>query len=169
MGAAIAKDWASLGAEVCVADINEEGIAAVAEEIRAAGGSATHISLDVTSEEQAKAAVAHVVAQFGEINLLLNNAGVNKPTIFPDTPQENYDFIMGVNAWGKFNVMKWTAQQMIDQGKRDYLEEGRRIRMAQADDILKLESIKSNKLRELNTIGIDQRYITSLERKKVLL
>ena len=63
MGAAIAKDWASLGAEVCVADINEEGIAAVAEEIRAAGGSATHISLDVTSEEQAKAAVAHVVAR----------------------------------------------------------------------------------------------------------
>ncbi|MEC8504185.1 MAG: SDR family NAD(P)-dependent oxidoreductase, partial [Actinomycetota bacterium] len=51
MGAAIAKDWASLGAEVCVADINEEGIASVAEEIRAAGGSATHISLDVTSEE----------------------------------------------------------------------------------------------------------------------
>ena len=36
MGAAIAKDWASLGAEVCVADINEEGIASVAEEIRAA-------------------------------------------------------------------------------------------------------------------------------------
>ena len=52
MGAAIAKDWASLGAEVCVADINEEGIASVAEEIRAAGGSATHFSLDVTSEEK---------------------------------------------------------------------------------------------------------------------
>lgn len=121
MGAAIAKDWASLGAEVCVADINEEGIASVAEEIRAAGGSATHISLDVTSEEQAKAAVAHVVAEFGEINLLLNNAGVNKPTIFPNTPKDNYDFIMGVNAWGKFNVMKWAAQQMIEQGTRDYV------------------------------------------------
>lgn len=75
----------------------------------------------MTSEEQAKAAVAHVVAEFGEINLLLNNAGVNKPTIFPNTPQENYDFIMGVNAWGKFNVMKWTAQQMIEQGTRDYV------------------------------------------------
>ncbi len=106
---------------MCVADINQEGIASVAEEIRAAGGSATHFSLDVTSEEQAKAAVAHVVAEFGEINLLLNNAGVNKPTIFPNTPKDNYDFIMGVNAWGKFNVMKWAAQQMIDQGTRDYV------------------------------------------------
>ncbi|MEY2899855.1 MAG: hypothetical protein RL247_21, partial [Actinomycetota bacterium] len=73
MGAAIAKHWAAQGAEICVADINEEGIAAVAQEIRDAGGTATHIKLDVTDEAQAEAAVAHVVKEFGEINLLLNN------------------------------------------------------------------------------------------------
>lgn len=118
MGAAIAKHYAAQGAAVCVADINVDGISAVAEEIRAAGGQATHIALDVTSEEQAEAAVAHTVSEFGEINLLLNNAGVNKPTIFPDTPKENYDFIMNVNAWGKFNVMKQVSKQMIAQGPR---------------------------------------------------
>ena len=105
---------------MCVADINEDGISQVAQEIRDAGGTATHIKLDVTSEDQADAAVAHVVGEFGEINLLLNNAGVNKPTIFPNTPKSNYDFIMGVNAWGKFNVMRAVSQQMIAQGKRDY-------------------------------------------------
>ena len=120
MGAAIAKHWAAQGAEICVADINEEGIAAVAQEIRDAGGTATHIKLDVTDEAQAEAAVAHVVKEFGEINLLLNNAGVNKPTMFPDTPKDNYDFIMNVNAWGKFNVMRAVSKQMIAQGKRDY-------------------------------------------------
>ena len=121
MGAAIAKHWAAQGAAVCVADINEEGIAKVAQEIRDAGGLATHFKLDVTDEDQAIAAVAHVVKEFGEINLLLNNAGVNKPTIFPDTPKENYDFIMNVNAWGSFNVMKQVSKQMIAQGARkDY-------------------------------------------------
>lgn len=121
MGAAIAKDWASQGAAVCIADINEDGIKQVAEEIRAAGGQATHCKLDVTSEKEAVAAVDCVVKEFGEINLLLNNAGVNKPTIFPDTPKDNYDFIMSVNAWGKFNVMRAVSNQMIAQGKRDYI------------------------------------------------
>lgn len=116
MGAAIAVHWAAQGAAVCVADLNEDGVAQVAEDIRAAGGLATHFKLDVTSEEQAIDAVAHVVKEFGEINLLLNNAGVNKPTMFPDTPKENYDFIMGVNAWGAFNVMKQVSKQMIAQG-----------------------------------------------------
>ena len=121
MGAAIAKHWAAQGASVCVGDLNEEGVANVAKEINDAGGTATHIRLDVTSEADAKAAVAHTVAQFGEINLLLNNAGVNKPTIFPNTPKDNYDFIMNVNAWGVFNVMKETSLQMIEQGARkDY-------------------------------------------------
>ena len=120
MGAAIAKHWAAQGAAICVADINEEGVAAVAQEIRDAGGTATHFKLDVTNEEQAEAVVAHVVKEFGEINLLLNNAGVNKPTMFPDTPKDNYDFIMNVNAWGKFNVMRAVSKQMIAQGKRDY-------------------------------------------------
>ena len=116
MGAAIAHNWAQQGAAVCVADLNEDGVKQVAQEIRDAGGQATHLKMDVTSEADAEAAVKHVVAEFGEINLLLNNAGVNKPTMFPDTPKENYDFIMSVNAWGAFNVMKQVSKQMIAQG-----------------------------------------------------
>ena len=94
MGAAIAKDWASPEPKCGVLPISmEEGIASVVEEIRAAGGSATHIVLDVTSEEQAKAAVAHVVAEFGEINLLLNNAGSTSRRFSP-TPRRRTTTIM---------------------------------------------------------------------------
>jgi meso-butanediol dehydrogenase/(S,S)-butanediol dehydrogenase/diacetyl reductase len=121
MGAAIARHWAAQGAAVCLGDLNVDGVAEVAESIRQAGGEATHVRLDVTSEEDAKAAIDHTVKEFGELNLLLNNAGVNKPTMFPDTPKENYDFIMAVNAWGKFNLTKWAAKQLIEQGPRkDY-------------------------------------------------
>ena len=43
MGAAIAKDWAAQGAAVCVADLNEDGVKQVAQDIRDAGGQATHL------------------------------------------------------------------------------------------------------------------------------
>jgi meso-butanediol dehydrogenase/(S,S)-butanediol dehydrogenase/diacetyl reductase len=54
MGAAIAKNWAAQGASVCVADLNEDGVKQVAQEIRDAGGTATHFKMDVTSEEMPK-------------------------------------------------------------------------------------------------------------------
>jgi meso-butanediol dehydrogenase / (S,S)-butanediol dehydrogenase / diacetyl reductase len=120
MGAAVAKHWAAQGAKVCLADINVDGVAEVAAEINDAGGDATHVALDVTDEEQAEAAVQHTVEAFGSINVLLNNAGVNKPKFFLDVTKENYDFIMGINAWGKLNVMQKTAKQMVAQGPRDF-------------------------------------------------
>jgi meso-butanediol dehydrogenase/(S,S)-butanediol dehydrogenase/diacetyl reductase len=120
MGAAIAKHWAAQGAEVCLGDLNIEGIKAVADEIIADGGKATYIKLDVTSEEDAKAAVQHTVDTFGEINLLLNNAGINKPLFFLDITKSNFDLLNSVTTWGSLNVMQKVAQQMKDQGKREY-------------------------------------------------
>ena len=120
MGAAIAKYWAVQGAEVCLGDLNVEGVKQVAEEIIAAGGKATYIKLDVTNEDEARAAVQHTVDSFGEINLLLNNAGINKPLFFLDITKANFDMLNSVNTWGALNVMQKVAQQMVDQGKRDY-------------------------------------------------
>ncbi len=120
MGAAVGKHYAAQGAKVCLGDINVEGVAQVAQEIRDAGGVATHVSLDVTNQEDAANAVAHTVAEFGSINVLLNNAGINKPMWFLDVTKDNYDKIMTVNAWGKLNVMQATARQMVKQGKQDY-------------------------------------------------
>lgn len=120
MGAAVAKHYALQGAKVCLGDLNVEGVAAVAQEIRDAGGDATHIRLDVTSQEDAKAAVAHTVEAFGSINVLLNNAGINKPLFFLDITRENYERINDVNAWGKLNMMQAAAAQMAAQGKQDY-------------------------------------------------
>ena len=120
MGAAVAKDYAAQGASVCVGDVNVDGVAEVAEEIRAAGGTATHVKLDVTSEEDAAAAVAHTVAEFGSINVLLNNAGINKPLFFLDITRENWQRIMDVNAWGTLNCMQAAARQMKAQGPQDF-------------------------------------------------
>ena len=120
MGAAIAKYWAAQGAEVCLGDLNIDGIKTVADEIIADGGKATYIKLDVTSEDDAKAAIQQTVDTFGEINLLLNNAGINKPLFFLDITKANFDLLNSVNTWGSLNVMQKVAQQMADQGKREY-------------------------------------------------
>lgn len=119
MGAAVAAHYAAQGAQVCLGDVNVEGAAQSAEEIRSAGGIATHIKLDVSSEEDAAAAVAHTVAEFGSINVLLNNAGINKPLFFLDITRDNWQRIMDVNAWGTLNCMQAAARQMKAQGKQD--------------------------------------------------
>ena len=119
MGAAVAKYYAAQGAKVCVADVNVDGVAQVAEGIRADGGVATHVKLDVTSEEEAAAAVAHTVQEFGSINVILNNAGINKPLFFLDITRDNWQRIMDVNAWGTLNCMQAAARQMKAQGKQD--------------------------------------------------
>jgi meso-butanediol dehydrogenase / (S,S)-butanediol dehydrogenase / diacetyl reductase len=120
MGAAVAVDYAAQGAKVCLGDVNVDGVAEVAEQSRSKGGEATHIKLDVTSEEDAAAAVAHTVESFGSINVLLNNAGINKPLFFLDITRENWQKIMDVNAYGTLNCMQAAARQMVAQGKQDY-------------------------------------------------
>ncbi|MCC5949331.1 MAG: SDR family oxidoreductase [Nitriliruptoraceae bacterium] len=119
MGAAVARHYAAQGAKVCLGDINVDGVAQVAKEIEQDGGEATHVELNVTDQDQAAAAVAHTVEAFGSINVLLNNAGINKPLFFLDITRENYQKIMEVNAWGKLNVMQAAARQMKAQGPQD--------------------------------------------------
>ena len=120
MGAAVAHDYAAQGAKVCLGDVNVDGAAQVAQEIRSKGGQATHVKLDVSSQEDAESAVAHTVEAFGSINVLVNNAGINKPLFFLDITRENWQKIMDVNAWGTLNCMQAAARQMKAQGKQDY-------------------------------------------------
>jgi len=120
MGAAIGEYYAAQGAKVCLGDINEQGCKDVADRIKAAGGEAIGVSLDVTKRDQMKAAVQATVDAFGSINVMLNNAGINKPLMFLDVTEENFNKIMEVNALGVLIGMQEAAKQMIKQGKQDY-------------------------------------------------
>lgn len=116
MGAAIAKHYAAQGASVCLGDVNVEGAQNVVNEIIESGGRATSVHLDVTDTESAATAVAHTAAEFGSINVLLNNAGVNKPMFFLDVTEENWRRLNDINTWGTFACMQAAARQMRDQG-----------------------------------------------------
>lgn len=119
MGAAVAEYYAAQGAKVCVADINLEGCEEVVQRIKDKGGEAIAVKLNVTSREEMRAAVQATVEAFGSINVMLNNAGINKPLMFLDITEENWHQIMDVNALGCLLGMQEAAKQMIAQGKEN--------------------------------------------------
>ena len=119
MGAATARLFAREGAKgVVVADLLEKEGKAVVAEIEKAGGKATFIPLDVTSEDQWKAAVDRTVATYGALDVLVNNAGISG-----SGEQDLYDTaawnrLMGINATGVFFGMKHGIAAMKKAGRR---------------------------------------------------
>jgi len=120
MGAAIAEHYAAQGAQVCVSDLNLQGCNEVVNRIRKDGGEAIAVEVDVTKRADVANAVGETVDAFGSINVMLNNAGINKPMMFLDVTEDNWHQIMEVNALGVLIGMQEAAKQMIRQGKQDY-------------------------------------------------
>jgi meso-butanediol dehydrogenase/(S,S)-butanediol dehydrogenase/diacetyl reductase len=120
IGRAIAEALLDEGAKVCLADINGDKVAAAAEAMRGRMngrvGDVTSARVDVTDREQVRAMIAHTVETFGRLDVKFNNAGVNKPMNFLDVTEDNWNFIMGVNALGCMIGMQEAARQMIAQG-----------------------------------------------------
>ncbi len=119
MGAAVGRYFAAQGAKVCLGDLNLDHCRQVAASIADDGGSAIAVKMDVTVRSDVRAAVEATVEAFGSINVMLNNAGINKPLMFLDVTEENWDAIMDVNAKGTLIGMQEAAKQMIRQGKEN--------------------------------------------------
>ena len=77
IGKAIAQHFASEGAFVIIADKNEGAIPPVVDEIKAAGGSAAGLAVDVADRGQVHAFMTKVVAAYGRVDILVNNAGIS--------------------------------------------------------------------------------------------
>ena len=71
----------------------------------------------MTERKQVKAAIDKAVAEFGSLDVMFNNAGLNKPMNFLDVTEDNWNLIMKVNGLGVLIGMQEAAKQMIKQGK----------------------------------------------------
>jgi meso-butanediol dehydrogenase/(S,S)-butanediol dehydrogenase/diacetyl reductase len=120
IGRAIGEALLDEGAQVCFADINGDLVRSVAEENRAraerSGAGVTWAEVDVTSRDAVRAMIEKTVAEFGQLDVKFNNAGVNKPMNFLDVTEDNWNFVMGVNGLGCLIGMQEAARQMIAQG-----------------------------------------------------
>jgi meso-butanediol dehydrogenase/(S,S)-butanediol dehydrogenase/diacetyl reductase len=116
IGSAASRAIAAEGGKVVVADLDAAAARVVADTIEASGGSATSIGVDVTDRSQVQAMVQKTVDTFGELNVIFNNAGMNRPRGFMDIDEANFDEIVRVNAWGVIVCTQEAARQMIAQG-----------------------------------------------------
>ncbi|MBA3885432.1 MAG: SDR family oxidoreductase [Acidobacteria bacterium] len=116
IGAAIAATFAAAGALVYVTDHDRAGAQARAGEIAAAGGTASALSLEVTSEPECAAAAARVLADSGRCDILVNNAGIGGVGTILETSGEDMDRMYAVNVRGVFNVTKAFLPAMVHRG-----------------------------------------------------
>lgn len=115
LGKAICQTLSSAGAIAIVADLRAELAEKVAGELQASGAEAIALSLDVTNEEQAAAAVQKVVAQYGRLDALINNAGTDVTLSIEELPINDWDQVLAVNLRGPFLMSKFALPVMKQQ------------------------------------------------------
>ncbi len=119
MGACEAELFAAEGARVVLGDVLEEQGRAVEARVRAAGGEALFVKLDVTSEDSWRDAIAATVSRYGRLDVLVNNAGIGSgpaPSTVEDTDGERWDEVMDVNSTGVFLGTKCAIPEMRRAG-----------------------------------------------------
>jgi len=116
IGKAIALAFAREGAIVAVSDINLETASTTVQEIVAMGEKALAVAVDVSQKDQVNGMIREVITNFGKIDVLVNNAGVQTETPFLELSEEEWDRIVDVNLKGTFICAQLAAQQMVEQG-----------------------------------------------------
>ena len=113
IGRAIALELARKGAQVALAARNVEKLAAVEAEIAAAGGTAKSFALDVASEESIKECAKAVLAHFGKVEILVNNAGITKDMLSMRMKRADWDDVLSTNLTGAFLVTQAVMSSMV--------------------------------------------------------
>ncbi len=115
IGAAIAKLFASRGANVAINDVNQESANKTVNEIISAGGNAKFFSADVTDEEQVKLMMIDIVQAFGSVDILVNNAGIMGTTKIEELSIEAWDRTLSINLKGAFICCKAVLAEMKEK------------------------------------------------------
>ncbi len=123
LGRAHALALAAAGARVVVNNRSPEAADEVADEIRAAGGAALAHSGDVADWSVAEALVAQAVAEFGDLHILVNNAGITRDRMSFNMTEDEWDDVIRVNLKGHFAPSRFAGAYWREQGAAP----GRRI------------------------------------------
>jgi len=115
IGRAIAVTFAQAGAAVVVTDLKADSAVEVAEAIVGGGGRAIGVECDVTQEQHLLAVVEAAVSRFGNLTLLVNNAGGGGPKPF-DMPMQDFRWAYELNVFAMFRLMQLAAPRMQSAG-----------------------------------------------------
>jgi NAD(P)-dependent dehydrogenase (short-subunit alcohol dehydrogenase family) len=116
LGRGIALALAAAGAEVILNSRTPAELDAVAAEIAAAGGTAHPLPFDVTDQRGASAAIAGLARDFGRLDIMVNNAGVNRPQPFLEVDEATLDRLIALNVRALFLNAQAAARRIIEAG-----------------------------------------------------
>lgn len=150
IGRAIAVVFAVEGARVVVADVDADGSAETVREIEGAGGAASSVPTDVTSEAQVREAIDGCVRDFGSLDVLVNNAGVVKMARAAETELEDWERMLAVNLRGVF----LTTRQAIPHMERN--EGGAIVNIASIGSIVSVPAHAAYNAAKAGVVGFSR-------------
>ena len=116
IGKACALDLARSGYNIALVDLLENELVATAGEIAELGVKAEAFVADVASHQRAGEVVSEVIARFGRVDFLLNNAGRSAPQGILEISEDEFDRAIAINLKSCFNYIQHTAPHMLRQG-----------------------------------------------------
>jgi 3-oxoacyl-[acyl-carrier protein] reductase len=117
IGAAIARRLGADGAAVCVADLDADGARTLAGELESAGLAAFGLGVDVADGESFAAAANAAAERFGDLSILVNNAGVTRPRFIHQMSDADWALVQDVILRGAFNGFRAVAPWFRDRGR----------------------------------------------------
>jgi len=117
IGFALAEHAAGLGMNVVIADVESAALQEAEVKLRAFGAKMLGVVTDVSKAEQVQRLASEAVDRFGGVHLLFNNAGVGGGGLAWEVPQDDWDWVMGVNFWGIVHGARAFVPMMLAQGE----------------------------------------------------
>lgn len=117
IGFGISYRLAEAGANVVIAGAHEEDAKKASDDINAKGFKSIAIKTDVSLEEDVKKMIEQILSNFSTIDILVNNAGIYPSIPVMNMTTEDFDKVISINLKGVYLCTRYTAEQMIKQGK----------------------------------------------------
>src|ERR1700723_2275716 len=115
IGRACALKLATAGAAIAVAARNQDKLNELVNEIAASGGQGRAFTLDVTDEEQVKSVIKSAIAQFGKIDVLVNNAGITRDQLVMRMKRADWDAVLQTNLTSAYLCIQAVIPSMLKQ------------------------------------------------------
>ena len=136
LGREFANRAASLGMQLVLADIEQDGLDAVKTELEAGGAAVLAMRCDVRKGAQVQALADAAMARFGAVHLLFNNAGVGSGGLIWENTEADWEWVLGVNLWGVIHGVRIFTPLMLACAGREPAFEGHIVNTASMAGLL---------------------------------
>ena len=121
IGRAIAEQAAARGMKLVLADISEAKLNETVAALRASGAEVEGVQVDVSKAEQVEALAARAFERFGNVHLLVNNAGVALAKSAWETTLADWEWVLGVNLYGVIHGIRAFVPRMLEKGEEGHI------------------------------------------------